>query len=193
VERRPARSRAGYARVHLGGGQPGRPSPHRRLGSRAQAYYGDIYGLPDGLGRFDVVMFGMILSHLRDPFQPLYSASRLADAVIVTNQTFESQSPLMKFVPDPKNPRELKVWWALSSPCIERMLATLGFTVEHVDTCNPRCLAPGFEGHQGCMAFVARRVPRSTVPPSRHGFAAWASDRVRDLRWRLARGSRGRA
>ena len=169
---------------------------HRRLGSRAQAYYGDVYALPEGLGRFDVAMFGMILSHLRDPFQALYSAARLADAVIVTNQTFESQSPSMIFVPDPQSPRELRTWWAFSSHCIERMLGTLGFTVERVVTCNPRCLARGFEGRQRCTAFVARRVPlakasRSPVPPSHGSLTAWAADRARDLRWRLVRRKRG--
>ena len=166
---------------------------HRRLGSRAQAYYGDIYALPEGLGRFDVAMFGMILSHLRDPFQALYSASRLSDAVIVTNQAFDSQSPSMMFVPDPENPRELEVWWAFSVHCIERMLGTLGFTVEHVETCNPRCLVPGFERQPRCTVVVARRAPRARVSPSRRRLADWVSDRLRDLRWRIAGGSGGRA
>src|SRR5690349_6834683 len=34
---------------------------HKRLQSKARAYYGDIYDLPGGLGEFDVAMFGMIL------------------------------------------------------------------------------------------------------------------------------------
>ena len=60
---------------------------HKRLNSKARVYYGDIYDLPGGLGEFDVAVFGMILSHLRDPFQALYSASRLVrDTIIITNQ-----------------------------------------------------------------------------------------------------------
>ena len=46
---------------------------HRRLGSKAKAFYGDIYDIPTELGPFDVALFGMILTHLRDPFQALYS------------------------------------------------------------------------------------------------------------------------
>ena len=68
---------------------------HRHLSSRAQAYYGDVYNLPSDLGHFDVALFGMILSHLRDPFQALYSASRLTDAIVVTNQVWKSASPMM--------------------------------------------------------------------------------------------------
>jgi 2-polyprenyl-3-methyl-5-hydroxy-6-metoxy-1,4-benzoquinol methylase len=60
---------------------------HKRLGSKARVYYGDIYDLPGALGAFDVAIFGMILSHLRDPFQAIYSVSRLVkDTIIITNQ-----------------------------------------------------------------------------------------------------------
>jgi SAM-dependent methyltransferase len=163
---------------------------HRHLGSGAQAYYGDIYNLPGDLGHFDVVLFGMILSHLRDPFQALYSASRLADAVIVTNQVWESATPMMMFLPDPTDWRNLRTWWAFSDRCIERMLGTLGFEVEHVASSRPRCLAPGFEGRQRCTAFVARRIshPSAFAPFPRRGVGQLALDRLTTIR-RLVRRS----
>ena len=34
---------------------------HRTWGSRARVHYGDIYELPEALGTFDVVVFGMVL------------------------------------------------------------------------------------------------------------------------------------
>ena len=57
---------------------------HRTWGSRARVHYGDIYELPEALGTFDVVVFGMVLPHLRDPFRALASGARLSrDRVIV--------------------------------------------------------------------------------------------------------------
>jgi SAM-dependent methyltransferase len=166
---------------------------HRHLGSGAQAYYGDIYNLPVDLGHFDVALFGMILSHLRDPFQALYSASRLADAVIVTNQVWKSATPMMTFLPDPADSRELRAWWSFSDRCIERMLGTLGFEVEYVTSSEPRCLARGFEGHRRCTAFVARRVsrPGAFAPAPRYGVAQLALDRLRTIRRLVGRSVKG--
>ena len=162
---------------------------HRHLSSRAQAYYGDVYNLPSDLGHFDVALFGMILSHLRDPFQALYSASRLTDAIVVTNQVWKSASPMMTFLPDPTDPRQLQTWWAFSDRCIERMLGTLGFEVEHVTSCQPRCLARGFEGRQRCTAFVARRVshPGGFTRLSHRDADHWALDRLTRIRRLIAR------
>jgi SAM-dependent methyltransferase len=56
---------------------------HRCFGTRARVPYGDVHNLPWELGNFDVVFPGMILPHLRDPFQVLDSASRLASHQIV--------------------------------------------------------------------------------------------------------------
>jgi len=176
---------------------------HRRLGSQAQAYYGDIYALPDDLGRFDVAMFGMILSHLRDPFQALYSASRLADAVIITNQFFRCKSPSVRFDPDPQDRRQLQVWWQFSDRSIERMLGVLGFRVERVEMSYPRCLVREHEGEKRCAVFVARRVTSSdgvsaavepsTLSLSRLRGASWVSDRVRAIRRRIIRAIPGSA
>lgn len=130
---------------------------HRQIRSNAKAYYGDIYNLPDGSGKFDVAIFGMILSHLRDPFQALYSASRLVtDTIIVTNQTFKTEQPLASFMPSRENMLE-NVWWAFSDGCIKRMLGILGFEVRHTVTCIARCNTKGHEVYEPCTAFVAQR------------------------------------
>jgi len=74
---------------------------HRILKSKAKVYYGDIYNIPDQLGQFDVVMFGMVLPHLRDPFLALQSAYRLSKKwVIITQQAMNMPEPIMLFMPD---------------------------------------------------------------------------------------------
>ena len=59
---------------------------HRALGSRSKMVYGDVYSVPNEIGAVDVVTFGSILLHLRDPFLALETAVRLAkETVIVTD------------------------------------------------------------------------------------------------------------
>ena len=133
---------------------------HKKLGSKAKVYYGDIYNLPKELGTFDVVVFGMILTHLRDPFRALYSAGRLSrDAIIVTNQTMKTDHPIATFVPSVEN-HETQAWWALSDGCIERMLGVLGFTPQRRTTSQARCIVAGREGLELCTSIVAR-IPRA--------------------------------
>lgn len=132
---------------------------HNKNNSKAKVYYGDIYNLPDELGKFDVVVFGMILAHLRDPFRALYSAARLSkDAIIVTNQTMNSDKPMAMLIPNTEN-NELLAWWALSSGCIERMLGIFGFEVQHKTTFKAKCIVEGRLGRESCTSIVSR-LPR---------------------------------
>ncbi len=134
---------------------------HQRLGSKARAYYGDIYDLPGGLGEFDVAVFGMILSHLRDPFQALYSASRLVrDTIIVTNQMMDDTKPWGCFIPSREN-GERMAWWGLSRGCIAQMLGILGFEVKKTTTSKPLCIVPGRTRPETCVSLVAQRVAGS--------------------------------
>jgi hypothetical protein len=131
---------------------------HRRLGSRARAYYGNVYDLPAELGRFDVAFFGMILSHLRDPFQALYSVSRLVSGhLIVTNQLLDFPEAFSRFLPSAEN-GELVTWWSPSQACLTRMLGVLGFQVQASAACAPQCLVEGRVRPEKCVALVAQRV-----------------------------------
>lgn len=63
---------------------------HRALGSRAQAFYGDIYHIPEELGPFDVVFFGLVLVHIRDPLWALYQGARLCrETVVITERIYD--------------------------------------------------------------------------------------------------------
>lgn len=130
---------------------------HRALGSRARAYYGNIYDLPDELGRFDVAMFGTVLSHLRDPFQALHAAARLCtDTMIVTNPMFHSDKrPIALFMPT-REKGGYRSWWAFSAPCIIRMLEVLGFDV--VRTVELEAIRMSDDEKVACTSIVAQRV-----------------------------------
>jgi SAM-dependent methyltransferase len=132
---------------------------HRALGSNAKAFYGDVYDIPEQIGKFDVVLFGMILSHLRDPFQALYSASRLsADTVIITNQTRKDDSPNCYFLPIADNEKENRGWWSFTDGCLERMLGVLGFVVQSNKRQEYKCIARGEPKMHTCSTIVARRI-----------------------------------
>ena len=117
---------------------------HRRLGSRAKAFYGDLYALPAGLGRFDVAVLGMILPHLRDAFRALYSVSRLRpDTIVVTQQCPEGDAPHALFMPDPTaDPVAIEsyfAWWVLTEKCLANMLGVLGYEVSSITRSMHRC------------------------------------------------------
>jgi len=131
---------------------------HARLGSKAKAYYGDVYNFPEALGTFDVAVFGMIITHLRDAFRALASASRLVKGdLIITNQTPRGKKREAFFLPTVEN-GEMRCWWIFTEGCIKQMVSVLGFEVVRTVKSAPLCLAPGREGRDPCTAFVCRRV-----------------------------------
>lgn len=133
---------------------------HRHLGSNAKAFYGDVYDLPAWLGTFDVVFLGMILGHLRDPFRALESAARrCAETIVVCNQVPDDGrgEPFASFMPTLEN-RVPDAWWALSLPCLQNMLAVLGFEVARTVRSKAQCVLPGRVRKEACTAIVAKRV-----------------------------------
>jgi hypothetical protein len=105
---------------------------HRCLKSNAKAVYGDVYNIPAQIGEVDIVIYGSILLHLRDPFLALQSGTRLArETVVVTDvlrgQTLKPKEPYMKFLPDPETLEPKDTWWDLSPEFVVRVIKVLGF------------------------------------------------------------------
>lgn len=132
---------------------------HKALGSRTKAFYGDIYSLPNELATFDAILYGLILTHLRDPFQALYSGARLCAGTIIVTGMFGSQpNGASVFRPDYNNTHGLHSWWLLSASTLENMLGALGFKIKHVQNFSVMCVAPRQEGRRDMQAIVAERV-----------------------------------
>lgn len=131
---------------------------HRALQSKAHVYYGDIYDLPDGLGYFDVVLFGMVLPHLRDPFRALQSgAQRSKEWVIITQQGLSQAEPIMHFMPDARKREDPLTWWFMSEGCVEKMLGVLGFELQSKLRAKHYCVVRS--RWEECTTFIARRRP----------------------------------
>jgi hypothetical protein len=130
------------------------------LGSSARVAYGDVYHVPAEIGPVDIVTFGSILLHLRDPFLALQNGLRLAreTAVVVdlAPPGVDPEAPIMRFLPDPATGRPNECWWSLSPGVVRQMLGVLGFEVTGVTF-----HAQKFEHHAEpmvCYTTVARRV-----------------------------------
>jgi SAM-dependent methyltransferase len=135
---------------------------HRLLNSRAQVYYGDIYNIPDEIGQFDVVVLGMVLPHLRDPFHALAQTSRLTrDAVIVTQQAPPDPRAIAFFIPNaqmkPDDMESYRAWWVFSEGCFREMLGILGFEIESMTRQSHMCSGRDPAGPEECLTVVGRR------------------------------------
>jgi hypothetical protein len=103
-----------------------------------------------------VAVFGMIFTHLRDPFGALCTIlPRIRGTVILTNSFIESDQAVAAFLPGSERP-ELHAFWMPSTKCVVRMLEVLGFALDRMVPCRPECRV---EGHQDtlCTAIVASR------------------------------------
>lgn len=118
---------------------------HRANGSNARVVYGTVYDVPSAIGDVDVVTYGAILLHTRDPFAALQSASRLARETVIVTEPRDRLSlppilrrakallpqrlrrPTMRFLPDWQTSRDPDGWWNLSPELIVAFLGVLGF------------------------------------------------------------------
>ena len=105
---------------------------HQCLKSSARVVYGDVYHIPAQIGEVDIIIYGSILLHLRDPFLALQSGTRLArEAVVVTDvlrdQAVKSKEPYMRFLPDPETLEPKDTWWDLRPEIVARVIKVLGF------------------------------------------------------------------
>ncbi len=130
---------------------------HRLLGSNAKAHYGNIYEpLPDSLGEFDVALFGMIFTHLRDPFGALSAIlPRVRETVILTNHFLGAEQPIAVFSPSNEN-QQLHAFWVPSKTCVAQMFEIHGFELDRIVPCVPGCSVPDYDT-SNCAAMVASR------------------------------------
>ncbi len=131
---------------------------HRAYNSHAKVYHGNIYALPDELGKFDIVILGAILLHLRDPFLAMKSAARLcADTIIVTDLTYENDSPVCMFVPNAERLEPKDTWWLISERAMTQMIMVMGFPELRTSRASHRILHRPDQTHMQCTTYVGKR------------------------------------
>jgi len=100
----------------------------------AKVVYCGVSALRDvaNLLSFDVCLVGGVLQHVRYPFDVLWSASRVAKTIIVTERwlpDLEQGGARVRFMPAPEN-RYLDTWFYLSSTAVTNALKIFGFEPE---------------------------------------------------------------
>jgi SAM-dependent methyltransferase len=109
---------------------------HRLLGSKARAYYGNVYECDADLGPIDIVFMGNILLHLSSPVQALANFAPYArETFIVTeycapNIDYRSDDAVCYFVPDARrndSASAFATWWHVTPGFLKRYLEVLGF------------------------------------------------------------------
>jgi SAM-dependent methyltransferase len=103
---------------------------HRLLESKARAYYGNVYDLPETLGRFDVAVVGSVLEHLSDQVTALASIARLTnETLVLVTPLLESEETIARFEPHADNPEHDYTWWTYSVGVYREVLGMLGFKI----------------------------------------------------------------
>lgn len=103
---------------------------HHAYQSKAKVVYGNVYEIPEEIGLVDIVVYGSILLHVRDPFLALERGTRLArEKVIIVDMSpaGDDTSPHMEFLPDFRTQKPLDTWWRLSPEVVQQFIGILGF------------------------------------------------------------------
>lgn len=127
---------------------------HERLQSSATLVRASVYDVPEALGTFDVVMWGSVLLHVRDPLRALAEgATRARERLVVTElspalgwpwhtragraflevATRHGPSSL-RFAPGPDH----DTWWRIWPRFVVSAMSTFGFELESLRFHAPR-------------------------------------------------------
>ncbi len=112
---------------------------HRLLSSKAEVYYGNIYGLPAELGQFDVAIVGSVLEHLSDQITALASIARLTrKTIVIISPLLQTDERIARFESLASNPAADFTWWTYSLGVYREVLGMLGFSIAKVTTAKYR-------------------------------------------------------
>lgn len=130
---------------------------YNALGSKVKVFYGNIYNAGESLGKFDIVMLGQILVHLKYPLDALEVASLLAkEKIIIVEAILDENLPYGLFMPDISN-RARFSWWRFSLPLYSRILELLGFKIIYAEISDHLCLAGNMSRLEKLCTIIAER------------------------------------
>jgi len=117
---------------------------HRLFNSNAKVVNGNVYSIPEAIGPVDIVVYGSILLHLRDPFLALQSGLRLAKHSVIIAELLHGQEqktaePILRLLPDSKTVQPKETWWDISPEWVVRAIGVLGFEDVEIKFHTQRC------------------------------------------------------
>lgn len=132
-----------------------------KLGSGLKLQHGSIYNVPKKLGDFDIVTYGSVLLHVRDPIGAVqHGAARAKEAIIITDRLpthLDEAKPLLEFMPKlgMEKPFGAWTWWWATPQLFINLLTVLGFKGFKVT--KSKHLFTGTKRHIDLFTLVATR------------------------------------
>ena len=110
---------------------------HEAFGSNCKIYRANIYNeLPEDMDMFDGAVFGTMLSHVRDPMLVLMNILlKVKDFAILINPFPDRKLSGSLFIPNTNHFD--RTWWCLDISTIERMVNSIGWSIENVSKVYP--------------------------------------------------------
>ena len=180
---------------------------HERLGSKVDTVWGSAYEAPQLVEAVEIVMFGNVLQHLRDPLLALSRVAQVTKETLIVSETMWIDTPefrqtaLMQFIPRADLPEVCGSWFNVSPVVVVETLKLLGFPRIRCEFHDQRFngdastrSAPRMVPH---FTVVGRRMPPGTTDPAVsvvfgddwHGLEAqgdhtrrWSKDRRASIR-----------
>src|SRR5580704_4252774 len=102
--------------------------------SRVRRVICSVYDLsPERLGKFDLVMCGSLLLHLRDPLRALQAIRSVTGGTGIFAEVYDPGLPLRCL--EYKGGTKLCVWWSFSHDCLNALIDEAGYSrTETLDT-----------------------------------------------------------
>ena len=114
---------------------------HAKFNSNAASTDIDVFSISqESVGSFDVVLFLGVLYHLKNPLGGLEIISSVTKefAVIETEvDALDYAEPVMRFYQGPELNNDPTNFWAPNIPCLENMLAEVGFKRTEISSVDP--------------------------------------------------------
>lgn len=114
-----------------------------RLGSKLKLHHGTIYDISAKLGDFDVITYGSVLLHTRDPMGALQKAAKRTKTIMIMDRfskSYDNEKPLAEFIPKMglEKPWGGWTWWHASPKAYQNILEVLGFKTFRLETSKHR-------------------------------------------------------
>lgn len=110
---------------------------HHANQSKSKLLYGNVYELPEEIGKFDVSLIASVLLHCNNPLKIVEQCAKKSESIIIVDffsQELEGR-PICKLYPNVEN-NGLDTWWFFSTDFFIQFLKILGFTnikiIKHV-------------------------------------------------------------
>jgi SAM-dependent methyltransferase len=134
---------------------------HAAHQSQAKLWYGDVYQLPDALGRFDVAVMTAVLLHCHSPLQIVEQCARRASTLVITDMFYaELAGRAVCRLASTRANHRWDTWWHFSPDLFVEFAAVMGFT----DTTVTTHVQGHKSGPQSLFTVVATRPPAQDLP-----------------------------